>query len=187
VSLVFLTVGVGAVMFVTLHLLPGLHGSVNLSSINHNNQGSGSGLGSSGVTYSQSPLYYPKDVYVVLFDPLPFNAHGTGELFQALQNTVLLVMLVLGLRSLRILPRAAFARPYLIMCFVYVVSFCYFFAALGNLGLIAREATVMVPLYLVLLCIPRGPRHRPPRYIWELSRRQRSARRKAMAQGSAAF
>ena len=45
---------------------------------------------------------------MVLFDPLPFNAHGGGELFQALQNTVLLVMLVLGLRSLRILPRAAF-------------------------------------------------------------------------------
>ena len=71
---------------------------------------------------------------MVLFDPLPFNAHGGGEMFQALQNTVLLVMLVLGLRSLRILPRAAFARPYLIMCFVYVVSFCYFFAALGQPG-----------------------------------------------------
>ena len=174
-------------MFLTLHLLPGLHGSVNLSSINQNNQASGTGFGSSGVTYSQSPIYFPKDVYVVLFDPLPFNAHGGGELFQALQNTVLLVMLVLGLRSLRILPRAAFARPYLIMCFVYVLSFCYFFASLGNLGLIAREATVMVPLYLVLLCVPRGPRHRPPRYVWELTRRRRAARRKAVAQGRAAF
>ena len=66
-----------------------------------------------------------------------------------------------------------------------MASFCYFFAALGNLGLIAREATVMVPLYLVLLCIPRGPRHRPPRYIWELTRRQRLARRRAEARGSA--
>jgi hypothetical protein len=160
---------------------------VNLASINHNNQSSGAGFGSSGVTYSQSPLYFPKDVYVVLFDPLPFNAHGGGELFQALQNTVLLVMLVVGIRSLRILPRAAFARPYLIMCFVYVLSFCYFFASLGNLGLIAREATVMVPLYLVLLCIPRGPRRSEPRYIWELTRRQRTARRRAMTRGRVAF
>ena len=96
-------------------------------------------------------------------------------------------MLIVSLRNLRILPRAAFARPYLIMCFVYVVSFCYFFAALGNLGLIAREATVMVPLYLVLLCIPRDPRHRPPRYIWELTRRQRKARRRAVTRGRAAF
>jgi hypothetical protein len=118
---------------------------------------------------------------VVLFDPLPFNAHSSGEKFQALQNTVLLVLLIASLRNLRILPRAAFARPYLIMCFVFVVSFCYFFASLGNLGLIAREATVMLPLYLALLCIPRGPRHRPPRYIWELTRRQRAAHRRAMA------
>ena len=185
-SLVLLAAGVGVVMFLTLHFLPGLHGSVNLSSINKNNQGSGSGLGSSGVAYSQSPLYFPKDVYVVLFDPLPFNAHSSGEKFQAVQSTVLLGVLIVSLRNLRILPRAAFARPYLIMCFVYVVSFCYFFAALGNLGLIAREATVMVPLYLVLLCIPRGPRHRPPRYVWELTRRQRAARRRAVA-GRGAF
>jgi hypothetical protein len=182
---VLLATLVVTVMIVTLHFLPGLHGSVNLSSINKTNQGTGSGLGSSGVTYSQSPLYFPKDVYVVLFDPLPYNAHGGGQLFQALQNTVLLVMLVIGIRSLRILPRAAFARPYLIMSFVYVVGFCYFFASLGNLGLIAREATVMVPLYLVLLCIPRGPRHQPPKYMWELTRRQRVARKRAVAQGRA--
>jgi hypothetical protein len=185
-SLVLLATGVGVVMFLTLHFLPGLHGSVNLQQINKNNQGPGSGFGSSGVGYSQSPLAYPKDVYVVLFDPLLFNAHGNGERFEALQNTVLLGMLVVGLRNLRILPRAAFARPYLIMCFIYVVSFCYFFASLGNLGLIAREATVMVPAYLVLLCIPRGPRHRPPRYVWELRRRERVARlRAARARGSA--
>jgi hypothetical protein len=177
-SLVLLASLVLVVMFVTLHFLPGLHGSVNLNQINQQNQGTGSGLGSSGVSYSQSPAAFPKDVYVVLFDPLPFSAHGSGEKFQALQNTVLLVLLVLSLRNLRILPRAAFARPYLIMCFIYVVSFCYFFAALGNLGLIAREATVMVPLYLVLLCIPRGPRHQPPRYMWELTRRQRTAYRR---------
>jgi hypothetical protein len=186
-SLVVLATMVAVVMFLTLHFLPGLHGSVNLSQINKNNQGPGTGFGSSGVSYSQSPVYYPKDVYVVLFDPLPFNAHSSGEKFQALQNTVLLGMLIVSLRNLRILPRAAFARPYLIMCFVYVVSFCYFFASLGNLGLIAREATVMVPLYLVLLFIPRAPRHRPPRYIWELTRRQRAAHRRAMARGRAAF
>jgi hypothetical protein len=180
-SLVLLATMVGVVMFVTLHFLPGLHGSVNLAQINKNNQGPGSGFGSSGVSYSGSPLAYPRDVYVVLFDPLPFNAHSGGERFQAVQNTVLVVMLLASLRNLRILPRAAFARPYLIMCFIFVVSFCYFFASLGNLGLIAREASVMVPLYLALLCIPRGPRDRPPRYIWELRRKERAARRRRVA------
>ena len=45
----------------------------------------------------------------------------------------------------------------------------------------------MVPLYLVLLCIPRGPRHRPPKYIWELTRRQRAAHRRAVAQAARPF
>lgn len=180
-SLIFLAAMVGVVMFMTLHFLPGLHGGVNLQQINHGNQGQGEGLGSSGVAYSQNPLYYPKDVYVVLFDPLPFNAHSGGEKFQAVQNTVILVVLLSSLRNLRILPRAAFARPYVMLCFIDAAVFCYFFASLGNLGLIAREATVMVPLFLVLPCIPRGPRHRPPRYIWELTRRQRTARWKARA------
>jgi hypothetical protein len=182
-SLVLTATLVGVVMFVTLHFMPGLHGGVNLQAINHNNQGTGEGLGSSGISYSQSPLYYPKDVYVVLFDPLPINAHGNGELFQALQNSVIIAVLLTSLRSLRILPRVAFARPYVMMCFIDVAVFCYFFASLGNLGLIAREAAVMVPLFLVLPCIPRGPRHRPPRYIWELTRGGRAAHRMAQGRG----
>ena len=137
-------------------------------------------------SYSGSPLYFPRDVYVVLFDPLPFSAHGGGQMFEALQNAVLIVMLFLGLRSLRILPRASLARPYLIMCVIYVISFCYFFASLGNLGLIAREATVMVPLYLVLLCVPRGPRHGPPATSGSYAG-QRAERKRAMAQGRPAF
>jgi hypothetical protein len=180
-SLVLLGALVGAAVFVTLHYLPGLNGAVNLSQINKNNQGPGSGFGSSGVAYSSSPLYFPQDVWVVLFDPLPINAHGGGQWFAALQNSVLVVVILRSLRQLRILPRVAFARPYVMMCVFYTAAFCYFFAALGNQGLITREATVVLPFFLVPLCIPRGPRDRPPRYVWELRYRDRVARRRAMA------
>ena len=185
-SLIFMGVLVGAGVFVTLHFLPGLNGSVNLAQINKNNQGPGSGFGSSGVAYSSSPIYYPKDVWVVLFDPLPINAHGGGQLFAAAQNSVLVVVVLASLRQLRILPRVAFARPYVMMCVLYTAAFCYFFAALGNQGLITREATDVLPFFLVPLCIPRGPRHRPPRYVWELRYRERLARRKALARQPAA-
>ena len=178
-SMVFMGVLVGVGVFVTLHFMPGLHGSVDLQQISKNNTGTGAGFGSSGISYSSSPLAYPKDVYTVLLDPLPFNAHGSGQLFDAAQNTVLLIVIVKSLRNLRILPRASLARPYLIMCTLYVAAFCYYFAALGNLGLITREATVNLPFLLVLLCIPRGPRGQPPRYVWELRRGERAARRKA--------
>jgi hypothetical protein len=91
---------------------------------------------------------------------------------------VLVVVVLVSLRQLYALPRAALARPYLVMCVFFTASFAYAFAALGNLGLITREAAVVLPFFLVPLCIPRGPRHRPPRYVWELSRRERMARRR---------
>ncbi len=179
-SLVFLGVMVALGVFVTLHFLPGVNGSLNLQQISKNNSGTGAGFGSSGLAYSSNPLFYPKDVYVVLFDPLPFNAHGGGQLFEAAENTVLLIVLLKSFRNLRMFPRASFARPYLLMCAVYVAGFFYAFAALGNLGLITRESTLNLPFLLVLLCIPRGPRGQRPRYVWELRRRERAARRRAI-------
>lgn len=180
-GLIFLAALVGLALFVTLHFLPGTNGSISLTSIAHNNTGTGAGFGSSGVTYSANPVFFPKDVFVVLFDPLPFNAHSSGEWLEAAENFVLVAVVLASLRQLRILPRAALARPYLIMCLVFTASFAYAFAALGNLGLITREAAVVLPSFLVLLCTPRGPRHRPPRYVWELPRRERIARRRARA------
>ncbi len=180
IALVFLGAMVGLAVFVTLHFLPGTNGSLSLSQISKNNSGAGSGFTSSGITYSANPVYYPKDVFVVLFDPLPFNAHGSGEYLEALENSVLVAMVLTGLRGLRILPRVMFARPYVMMCFIFTGAFCYSFASLGDLGLITREAVVTVPFFLVVLCIPRGPRRRPPRYVWELRRRERIARKKAL-------
>jgi len=153
--------------------------SVSLNQIAHNNASGGSG----GVGYSSSPLGYPHDVYVVLFDPLPFNFHGLGELLAAGENTLILIIVFASLRQLRIVPRAAFARPYVMMCLVYSLAFMYTFAALGNLGLITRERTLLFPFLLVLLCIPRSPKGQPPRYEWELRRRDRK-RMRAAARGA---
>jgi hypothetical protein len=180
-SFVLLGALTGVAIFVTLHYLPGSSNGLSLTSLSKNNSGTGNGFGSGGIAYSANPVFYPKDVFVVLFDPLPINAHGSGEWFEALENSVLVAVVLSSLRSLRILPRAAFARPYVMMCVIFTGAFCYSFASLGNLGLITREAVVTMPFFLVLLCIPRGPRHRPPRYVWELRRGERVARRKALA------
>ena len=51
---------VGVAMFVTLHFLPGLHGSVNLSSINKNNQGRAPDSGAVASATRRAPLYYPE-------------------------------------------------------------------------------------------------------------------------------
>jgi hypothetical protein len=166
-------------LFVTTHYLGG--GSLSLTQISKNNSGVGNGFGSSNIGYSSSILAYPKDIYAVLLDPLPFNAHGGGERFSALENTVLLGVVFASLRRLRLVPRVALARTYVLMCAVFTAAFIYAFASLGNAGLIDRERTVMLPFFLVLLCIPRADRHQKPRAEWELPRRARNERRRALA------
>ncbi len=137
------------------------------SQVQQNNVSNG---GSGGIPYSTNLLTYWRDVYVILFDPLPINFHGLGEMIAALENTIILGLIVASWRQLQIVPRASFARAYVMMCAIYSFGFIYAFAALGNLGLITRERTLLFPFLLVLLCIPRAKRGQPPRYIWELKR-----------------
>jgi hypothetical protein len=176
ISLVFL----GALLYISVAVtVKYLHHGLNTSSLQTTNAQNGATGNSGGVPYSSNFAYYPRDVYEVLFNPLPFNSHGFGERVAALENTVILVLILASLRNLRILPRAAFARPYVMMCLVYTATFIYSFAALGNLGLIERERTMMIPFLFVLLSIPRGPKRAPPRYEWEIRRRVRLAIRQA--------
>jgi hypothetical protein len=156
-------------IFMTFHFLHGKGGSLSLSNIAKNNAGHGS-----SIPYHPGIKNYWRDVYEVLFDPMPFNAHGTGERIAALENLVLIGVIFTGFRSLRILIRASFARTYILMCTVYSVLFLYAFAALGNLGLITRERTLLFPFLLVPLSIPRTDKKAGEApYFWELRRRDR--------------
>lgn len=143
-----------------------------LNKVSHNNQGTGAGFGSSNVIYSSSPIWYPRDVYTVLFDPLPVSAHSITQLFAALENTLVLVVVLLSLPRLRHLVRCSIYRPYVLAAFFYTAVFLYAFAALGNLGLIARERTLLLPFLFVLFAIPLAPKGELP-YPWQQRRRQR--------------
>ena len=172
-------------VYLTIHYPHSGQGSLSLNQVSQNNTGAGIGFGSSNIPYSSSPSYYWRDIYTILFDPLPINAHGAGQLVASLENSVIVVLILFSLRQLRMTFRASFARPYVMMCTIYSLLFVYAFAALGNLGLIARERTLLFPFLLVLLCIPRSPRHRPPIYPWELRRKARMRHQRATARRDA--
>jgi hypothetical protein len=157
------------------HFLHGAGGSGltgTLNQVGANNQGVGAGYGSSNVPYSSSPLYYPRDIYTVLFDPLPIKAHSVTQLIAAAENTLILVAIFLSLRQLRCLIRVSLQRPYVLVCALYSLVYLYAFAALGNLGLITRERTLLLPFFFVLLAVPLAPEGQYP-YPWQLPRRLR--------------
>lgn len=170
VRLIFFGSVLALSVYLTVHYLHNSGGSLSLNSVQSDNAGNG---GSGGVSYSTNLLTYPHDIYVILFDPLPFNFHGFGELLAAAENSVILVLIFASWRNLRMVPRAALSRAYVMMCAVYCFAFIYTFAALGNLGLITRERTLLFPFLMVLLSIPRAPKGRPPRFEWEVRRRDR--------------
>jgi hypothetical protein len=180
-SLVFLALILVVTALLTVKFVHSNAGSVSglLNKAHNNNVGTGAGFGSSNVPYSSDPLLYPRDIYTVLFDPLPITARSITQLLASAENTVILVLFLNSLRRLRVAFRAGRERPYVIMAGVYSVGFIYAFAALGNLGLITRERTLLFPYLLVLLAIPVSAKGQPPKFPWEQPRPSRQERRLA--------
>jgi hypothetical protein len=156
-------IGIGVIVIVGVFLAARtsnyLHiSSLNTSSVTHildrtkqGNQQSGSAT----LAGSTSVTGWPKNAYIVLFDPLPFQAHSTTERLASAENTLLLILLLFSLGRLGRLLRHLPSNPYALMCLLYSVVFLFIFANLGNLGLIDRERVLMLPLLFTLFCGPR--------------------------------
>jgi len=158
----------------------GLTGALNkIGNAGKGNTTIGSVSGTAAVPYSKNPLTYPRDVYEVLFNPLPFTARSATQLIAAAENTVIAVLIYKSLRNLRCVIRACRYKPYVLMCLIYTLAFFYAFAALGNEGVIIRERTLLFPFLLVLLNVPVVPKGHPPFYPWEKKRPKRAERKRA--------
>ncbi|MBA2532841.1 MAG: hypothetical protein H0V23_12180 [Nocardioidaceae bacterium] len=116
-------------------------------------QGEGTGFESSYATWNASPLYFPYDVYLVLFKPLPFEVRSGTQAFAAVENLTIMALIAASWRSLAAVPRQLRQSPFLVMCLLYSVGFLYVFSALGNVGLLARERTLLFPLLFVLFTL----------------------------------
>lgn len=151
--------------FLHIHSLSPTAVTASLRKTDVNNAGAGAGFGSSNYHYSSSLLHYPKDVYTVLFDPLPMQAHSLTQLLASLENLVVLGILLTSLGRLWTMVRTVLRQPFVALCLVYTLLFLYFFASLGNLGLLDRERSLLFPYLLVLVSLPhagRRRRHVPP-------------------------
>jgi hypothetical protein len=165
----------GGLTIVALNLTKHISGVFALQQVNNNNATAGNSV--SAVPYSSNPAKWPVDLYYVLFDPLFVNAHGSGQRVASVENFVLITLMITSWRRLRYVLRAAFMRTYVLASILYCGVWIYSFSALGNLGLIGRERVLMLPFFLVLLCIPVAPKGKPKQFPWELSRRRRRQQR----------
>ena len=107
---------------------------------------------------SLSPFSIPKDFYYVLIRPLPFQAHGMAQLASSLENAFLVALLVASWRRLAAAFKAMRRHPYLLLVALYSLVWIVLFASIGNLGILVRERTSLLPLLLVLVSWPAAAR-----------------------------
>ncbi|MGH9090473.1 MAG: hypothetical protein ACRDZR_03690 [Acidimicrobiales bacterium] len=98
----------------------------------------------------------PKDFYYVVLRPLPFQAHGKGQLASSIENLFVTVLLVVSWRRLFTGLRSIRRYPYFLGAAVYSLIWIVLFASIGNLGILSREKTSLLPFLLVLVSWQRG-------------------------------
>jgi hypothetical protein len=115
------------------------------------------GAGSNYTAPSPSPLLFPQDVVTVLFRPLPFEVHNVTGLVDSVEGLVLMGIVLQSRQRLYHIVRIVRRTPYVLVAVLYSAIFIYLFAAIGNLGVIAREKVQLLPFFLLLLAVPRPP------------------------------
>jgi hypothetical protein len=172
---VLAVVGVVAVRFLDITHLSHSTLTAAVEDAHDGTQGSGGGFGSSYSGWSSSPLAFPRDVVIVLLEPLPWRVTSVTQAIALTENLVFVGLAVRYRASLRSVPGAARRNAMVRMAAVYSVLFVYVFSALGNIGLLVRERTLLLPLLLLLVCLGtrterRGERRArgPQRADWDV-------------------
>jgi hypothetical protein len=111
-----------------------------------------------GSQFDSRPVRGPVDflhaAVTVPFRPFP-NEGGNLQTQAAGFEGLLLLGLFLGSGArLRRLPRELLRRPFLAMSTAYTVGFIIAFSNVANFGILTRQRVQLLPLMLVLLCLP---------------------------------
>lgn len=100
-----------------------------------------------------SPLAYPLAAFTVLFRPLIVEADSVTTAASALEGTFLLVLAWYRRADLRRGIALVRTNRYIRFVLVYSVTFSLAWGSVHNLGIIARQRVMMLPLLLTLVCI----------------------------------
>ena len=106
----------------------------------------------------ESPSEAPIAAFTVLYRPLITEAHNPPALLAALETSLLLLLTIVrlpwGFAALGSLRR----QPYLAFAAVYVGLSIVALSILANFGILARQRSLLLPLFLAFLAVP--PRRR---------------------------
>lgn len=111
----------------------------------------------------RGPQDWPYAIVRTLTRPLITEARSFAELLPALEMTFLLGLALVSWRRVVNLPRMMVRSPYVVFAVVLLVMFGIAFTSVGNLGILTRQRSLVMPLVVLPLALPPWPR-RPP--VW---------------------
>ena len=100
-----------------------------------------------------SPLDLPVAAASVLFRPFPWEVRNATTLIAAAEAVLLGTLVVRCWASLVALPRQVLRNPYLAYVVGYSTLFIIAFSNVGNIGILARQRTQLLPILLTLLAL----------------------------------
>jgi hypothetical protein len=105
-----------------------------------------------------SPAQFPRAAVTILFRPFPFEVDNAQALVSGLEAAFLLSLCIVRFRWLLTAIASVRRQPYVLMALCFVVLFIIGFSSIANFGILVRERTQMLPLFLILLAIPPSAR-----------------------------
>lgn len=100
----------------------------------------------------RTPQGFVMAIPTILFRPFPWEAHNLNALIASAEGVGLLALMLYRWRSLRAAFLAIPRNGYLLLLAVYALVFIFFFATIGNFGIIVRQrASMLYPFVLMLI------------------------------------
>lgn len=100
------------------------------------------------------PQDWPYATFRTITRPLLTEASGLATLLPALEMTALLFVGIFSWRRLANAPKLMLTTPYVVFALLCVVTFGVAFASIGNLGILTRQRSLILPLVLLFWCLP---------------------------------
>lgn len=112
---------------------------------------------------AKNPVLWPWAIVRTLTRPLPTDVNSLSAVFPALETSAFLIALVAARRRLANIGACLRRSTFLAYCLATSAVFGLVFSAFGNLGILVRQRSLVVPYLLLLLCLParasRAERH----------------------------
>jgi hypothetical protein len=109
-----------------------------------------------------SPQRAPSALVTVLFRPFVSEAHNAQAAATGIEGTFLLLYSIFRIRSLIEAVRSTRRHPYVAFALLNTALLILALSSLANFGILARQRTQLLPVYLVLLAIrPRARSNQP--------------------------